>query len=287
MTGPVSALSVTGLAIHPVKSTAIRPVSAAEVKPWGLDGDRRWMIVDDAGTLVSARELRNLFRITADCPQTGTGVTMPLRLSAPGLEPLDVAEPSSALVDLRMHSNDLQGRPADQSAHDWINAATGRDDLRLIWCDDPARRVFDRDWARPGDHSAYADSCPVTLASLSSLNQLNDWIAEGALERGEEPPVPLPIERFRPNVVVDGDVPFAEDDWTEIRIGGVAFRKPKRVDRCVMTTISVDDLSSSKEPIRTLARHRLADRATWFAIHLIPTETGTISVGDVVEVLHR
>ncbi len=277
-------MKVTGLAIHPVKSTAIRPLEHAEILPEGLAGDRRWMVVDPSGTLVSARELRSLFTVTADTVQTETGLDVPLRLSAPGLDPIGVAEPDSPLVDLRMFGNTLQGRPADPAAHVWLHAATGRDDLRLVWCDDPTRRVFDRDWARPGDHAAYPDSCPVTLASLSSLRQLNDWIAAGALERGEVPGEPLPIERFRANVVIDGDLPFAEDDWSEIRIGEVLLRKPKRVDRCVMTTISPDDLSSGKEPIRTLAKHRLSDHQTWFAIHLIPLSTGPVRVGDPVVV---
>lgn len=277
-------LTVTDLAVHPVKSTAIRPVARADVRPWGLAGDRRWMVVDGTGTLVSARELRSLFRVVADTPETDPAVTVPLRLSAPGLEPLVVVEPTSDLVDLRMFSNRLQGRPAAPEAGAWLGAATGQDDLHLVWCDDPTRRTFDREWARPGDHSAFADSCPLTLASLASLGQLNDWITAGALERGEEPPAPLPMQRFRPNVTIDGDVPFAEDDWTEIRVGEVRFRRPKRVDRCVMTTISPEDLTSTKEPIRTLARHRLADQATWFAIHLIPLGTGTINVGDPVVV---
>lgn len=276
--------SVTGLGLHPVKSTAIRPVASAEVLPWGLAGDRRWMVVDDAGTLVSARELRALFRVVADTPETEAGLAVPLRLRSRGFDPLDVAEPETPLVEVRMHGNDLRGRPASGNAHQWLRDVTGRDDLRLVWCDDPTRRTFARDWARPSDHAPYTDSCPLTLASLDSLAALNDWITAGALERGEDPPAPLPVERFRANVVVSGAAPFAEDTWDRITIGEVAFRVPKRVDRCVMTTISPDDLSSTKEPIRTLARHRLADGATWFAIHLIPEGTGRIQVGDEVVV---
>jgi uncharacterized protein YcbX len=271
---------VTGLGVHPVKSTAIRPLDRATVLPWGLAGDRRWMIVDDAGTLVSARELRELFLIVADTPDTEPDLPAPLRLRARGFDPIDVTEPVTDLIDVRMHSNDLQGRPAAPAAHEWVRAVTGRRDLRLVWCDDPTRRTFDREWALPTDHAPYTDSCPVTLASLASLRRLNDWIAEDAVERGEEPPAPLPIGRFRPNVVIDGAEPFAEDGWKRIRIGEVWFRQPKRVDRCVMTTISATDLSSTKEPIRTLARHRIEDQKTWFAIHLVPEGPGTIAVGD-------
>ena len=274
-------LHVTGLALHPVKSTAIRPVSSATVLPWGLAGDRRWMVVDTDRTLVSARELRSLFHVVADTAETDPDV-IGLRLSAPGQEPIQVAEPTSDLVELRMFGNDLVGRPADEGTNRWLRTATGRDDLARVWCDDPTRRTFDREWARPGDHAPYTDSSPLTLASTASLRQLNDWITEGALERGETPPAPVPVERFRPNIVVDGDDPFAEDNWSVIKVGEVAFRRPKRVDRCVMTTIDPADLSSTKEPIRTLARHRLAEQATWFAIGLIPLGTGLISVGDPV-----
>ena len=274
-------LQVTGLALHPVKSTAIRPVRSATVLPWGLAGDRRWMVVDADRSLVSARELRSLFHVVADTPETDPDVTG-LRLSAPGQEPLQVAEPTSDLVGLRMFSNDLVGRPADEDANRWLRTATGRDDLTLVWCDDPTRRTFDRPWARPDDHAPYTDSCPLTLASTASVRQLNDWITQGALERGETPPEPLPVQRFRPNIVIDGDEAFAEDGWERLRIGTVGFRVPKRVDRCVMTTIDPADLTSTKEPIRTLARHRLAEQATWFAIHLVPVGTGRISVGDPV-----
>jgi uncharacterized protein YcbX len=240
------------------------------------------MVVDADGTLVSARELRELFLISADTPDTEPDLPVPLRLRARGFDPVDVAEPDTDLVDVRMFHNDLQGRPAAPEAGSWISAVTGRPGLRLIWCDDPTRRTFQRDWALPSDHAPYTDSCPVTLASLSSLRRLNDWIAQDALDRGEEPPAPLPIGRFRPNIVVDGAEPFAEDGWRRLRIGDVRFRQPKRVDRCVMTTISATDLTSTKEPIRTLARYRLADQLTWFAVHLVPEGPGRIAVGDEV-----
>lgn len=276
-------LTVTALGIHPVKSTAIRPVTQARVLPWGLDGDRRWMVVDATGTLVSARELRTLFTVVADTAATDPSVEEPLRLRAPGLPDLYVELPATDPVPVLLHDTELLGRPTTPEAGAWLDEATGVSGLRLIWCDDPTRRRLKPGYSRPGDHSTFADSCPITLASLSSLARLNDWIAEGTLERGEEPPAPLPIERFRPNVVVDGDEPFAEDHWQIVTIGGVRFRKAKDVDRCVMTTIATEDLSVSKEPIRTLARHRQWDHKTWFAIHLIPDQTGTIAVGDPVE----
>jgi len=96
------------------------------------------------------------------------------------------------------------------------------------------------------------------------------------------PAEPLPIKRFRSNVVIDGDTPFAEDAWPTVQIGAVHFRTTELCDRCVMTTIDPVTLAGGKEPIRTLARHRRWDGRTWFGIRLVPLTPGEISIGDAV-----
>jgi uncharacterized protein len=277
-------VALQSIGLHPVKSTAIRHVDHAEVRPWGLAGDRRWMVVDADSVLVTARELHALFTITADTPETDPSTPAALRLSAEGHGWIDVEEPESRPVPVRLHRHDLLAREAHEDASAWVRQVLGRPDLTLAWCDDPTRRPLNPAHSQPGDHTAFADGYPVTLASLDSLALLNDWIVEEVLLRGEQPAPPLPIERFRPNLVVEGAAAFAEDDWQRVHVGAVTFRKAKLVDRCVMTTISPDDLTTAKEPIRTLARHRQWDHQTWFAIQLIPESTGTIAVGDQVTV---
>ncbi len=94
------------------------------------------------------------------------------------------------------------------------------------------------------------------------------------------------MNRFRPNVVISGVEPFAEDTWRLIRIGDAIFRSPKGCDRCVMTTTDAETAARGKEPIATLARHRRYDGATWFGMNLIPDSPGAvIRVGDDVEIL--
>lgn len=277
-------MRLTGLNIHPVKSTAIRPVASADVELGGLTTDRTWVVVDADGVMVSAREAHSLFAITPDTPATAPGVRAGLRLRAADLPDLLVDIPSGDRVRAKVFSQELEGIPAGAEADAWLRKAVGRDDLRLVWCDDPTRRTLNPAHSRPEDFTAYADGYPVTIATEASLRQLNDWITEGALERGEVPPSPLPMERFRPNLVADGEIPFAEDDWTTVVIGDVRFRVAEQTNRCVMTTIDPATLETGKEPIRTLARHRLFDHKTMFAAHLIPETTGRISVGDAVEV---
>lgn len=281
-------MRLLGINIHPVKSTAIRPLTTAQVLPRGLADDRSWMVVDADGVLVSARELHSLFTCVADTPTTDPDLDAALRLRAPGMDDLLVATPTDAeQVPISMFHNALSGISAGPTADAWLRAALGRDDLRLLWCDDPTRRRLNPEHSAPGDHTAFADGYPVTVATLASLHRLNDLIAEAALERGDEPAAPLPIERFRANLVVDGDEPFAEDGWRRLRVGAVELELAKPTGRCVMTTIDPATLSGGKEPIRTLARHRRSGSTTLFAVSMIPRVLGTVTLGDEVEVLER
>lgn len=277
----MSNIHVVGLNVHPVKSCAIRPVEKAVVERAGFAGDRRWMVVDAEGRLVSAREAHRLFSIVPDTAETDPRVVQRLRLRAPGQPDLILPAAGNEQIPVRLHRHDLLGSLVSPAADAWISTVIGQPGLRLVHCSEPARRSLNPDFSREGDHTAYADGYPVTLASRRSLAQLNDWIAEGAVERGEDVPEPLPMERFRPNVVIDGDLePFIEDTWSTVRLGEVTFRVAKPVDRCVMTTIDPADRAKSKEPIRTLARHRRWDGKTWFAMQLIPDGTGVVRVGN-------
>ena len=270
------------LNVHPLKSGAIRPITSATVLPRGLADDRTWMLVDSDHRLVSAREVHRLFTVVADTPATDPSVAAALRLRAPGHPDLLVDVPQAEPVDVRLFSLHLRARPADPDADAWIRSVLGRDDLRLVWCHAPEQRALQPGFSQPGDHAAFPDSFPVTIASVASMRRLNDWVLERAVELGEEPTDPLPIERFRANLVVDGDEPFAEDRWRRVVVGDVSFRVGKPVGRCVMATLDPVSLTTAKEPTRTLARHRRVDGKVFFAVHLVPETRGRIGVGDPV-----
>lgn len=275
-------MHLSSLHVHPVKSTAVRPVTTAAVRAHGLADDRSWMVVDRDGVLVSAREARGLLHVVADTPATDPGVAAGLRLRSDGHDDLLVGVPDGRPVPVRLFSLDLAGVPAGREADAWLARVLGRDDVSLVWCDDPTRRSLQPGFSEPGDHATFPDSFPVTVAGAASLRRLNDWIAEAAVERGEEVPAPLPMERFRPNLVVEDAEPFAEDDWQTVTVGEVTFRRGKPVGRCVVTTIHPQTLETGREPIRTLARHRRSASTTLFALHLVPVTTGTVRVGDPV-----
>lgn len=264
-------LRLAGITVFPVKSTRGQTVESADVEPLGLAGDRRWMVVEPDGECLTARTERNLLRLSA----ADNGAS--LRLRSPDTE-ITVAHPTGALIEVTVHGRPLHGIPAGQDAQEWVRRALGRDDVRLVHLGRP--RPLSPGYSQPGDATGFADGYPVTVASTASLRRLQDWVSETALERGEDP-AEIGMDRFRPNLVVDGDLaPFEEDSWTRVCVGEVAFDVAKPIDRCVLTTVDPDTLEKGPEPIRTLARHRAWDGKTWFGLQLIPRSAGTLRVGD-------
>ncbi|MBZ5741337.1 MOSC domain-containing protein [Nocardioides mangrovi] len=267
---------LTSIHRFPVKSCRGESVGSAVVEPWGLAGDRRWMVVDDAGAGITAREVNRLVLVHPEITDGG------LRITAPDLPALEVPTPDPARqVPVAIWSSTLTAAAAGAEADAWISKALGVA-ARLVHLDDPTRRPTSPAFSEPGDLVSFADGYPVLLTTEESLAALNDVVLASA-DTGRDP---LPMTRFRPNVVVSGVEPWAEDDWRRIRIGDAVFRAVKGCARCVLTTIDPDSAVREKEPIRSLAKIRRWDGATWFGINLVPdTYDVTIRVGDEFEVL--
>ncbi|MEU6607003.1 MOSC N-terminal beta barrel domain-containing protein [Streptomyces shenzhenensis] len=263
--------------VHPVK--AFRGVSPREaaVEPWGLAGDRRWALIDDGGKVVTQREEPRLALAAAE-PLPGGGV----RLSAAGRTPLTVPVPApGGTVTVTVFGTKVEAVAADDAAHAWCTGQLGRD-VRLVHLDDPAtRRPIDPDHALPGETVSFADGYPLLVTTLASLDALNSLVARG--DHAQEGP--LPMNRFRPSVVVAGTEPWAEDGWSGLAIGAVAFRVAKACGRCVVTTTDQSTAARGAEPLHTLARHRRIGRSLVFGQNLVPRSTGTIRVGDPVRIL--
>lgn len=277
-------MQITRIRVHPVKSFAGADHASARVLPWGLEGDRRWGVVDLDGEPVTAREANGLIALTAE--RTADGLRLGSRDD--GADALVVAEPASAAPIPVGHSRQGTALPAGPRADAWLTARLGRP-ARLVWQPDPSARSVRSDLGgRDGDRLSLADAGPVLLTSEASLARLDDLVRSDALERGETDAPPLVMERFRPNLVIDGDPrdPFAEEGWSAVQVGGVRFRVMGPCDRCVMTTIDPTTIERGPEPIRTLARHRRRDGKTWFGVRLVPdleaSDTDLIAVGDPV-----
>jgi uncharacterized protein YcbX len=266
-------MHVAGIRIYPVKSGRGIPVAEATVETRGLAGDRRWMIVDATGRFVSQRELPALARLVAEPGEAG----LTLRLDG---HATDVAVPAAdaprAAVSVWKDALVLPEAPA---AAAWLSRRLGHD-LRLFYQADDALRPVG-EWGEAGDEVSLADAFPLLLASTGSLAALEGEIG-----------APLGMERFRPNLVIDGAPPWAEDSWARIRIGGIDIDLVKPCTRCATTTVDQQRGEvAGEEPLATLRRIRMSgDRrvpGVLFAWNAIPRQLGTVRVGDDVSVVER
>jgi uncharacterized protein YcbX len=266
-------MRIAGIFTHPVKGCHRVERDSARVEPWGLEGDRRWMIVDADGVGITQREAPELTQISVR-PRAGG-----LELSAPGLPWLEVDEPHDgpkAFVRVFRHKEPVPARVADT---DWSSAFLGRE-VRLVWQADPTVRPISSH-AEPDDRVNLADSFPVLLANDASLSALNDWLVEA----GEEA---VPMTRFRPNLVVEGAGAWDEDTWLgkRLRIGEVTFRAVSACGRCVVTTTDQETGDRGRQPLRMLGLRRRFGNELQFAINLIPYgPMGLIRLGDPVSVV--
>ncbi|MFV2022044.1 MOSC domain-containing protein [Micromonospora sp. LOL_023] len=269
-------MRVAALYTYPVKGCRRLDHDAARVEPWGLAGDRRWMIVDPDGVGLTQREVPALVtihpRLAADGLTLHTAGRPALVVPAPvDGEPVPVRVFRAKAV--------VPARLADPAAQRWLSDLLGRP-ARLVWLADPTVRAVDPDFGRAGDVVSFADGYPLLLANTASLGVVNDRLVETG-----DPAAPLPMHRFRPNLVITGAPAWAEDTWLgqRIRIGDVAFRVAKTCTRCVVTTTDQDTGERGHQPLRILAQHHRGPRGVLFGMNLIPDGTGRIAVGDLVQ----
>jgi len=263
---------LSALHLFPIKSCAPLILDRATVEARGLVHDRRWMVVDAQAKFITGREVAGMTLLRAE-PLDALGT---LSLQAPGMPALVLAPPASGVrKTVTVWSSTVDALPADPAANAWISTFLQRP-AELVYMDDAAVRAVDPKYAQPQDVVSFADAYPLLLISQAALDLLNSKLA-----------APVPMLRFRPNLVVAGTTPHAEDEWKRIRIGEVEFDLVKLCTRCVFTTVDFErgERDPSGEPLRTLITYRRSPNGVIFGQNLIPRGTGTLHVGDPVEVL--
>jgi hypothetical protein len=263
-------ITLSSLIYYPIKACRGFDADSSHIERMGLEHDRRMMVVTPEGQFLTQRELPRLALVT---PKLEDGR---LTLCAPGFDSIQLAVQSTGtpwLVNIwkseDVHAID-QGDEAAQWFSDWLGAS-----VRLVHiADGYIRRVKEKYVVSPDDHTGFADGYPILLTSEESLSDLNSRLG-----------APVPMNRFRPNIVVKGGEPFAEDTWKRIRIGDVELAIVKPCARCVVTTIDKETLAQSKEPLKTLGKYHRHALGAIFGQNVIPLNEGSIRLGMNIEVL--
>ncbi|MCC6260387.1 MAG: MOSC domain-containing protein [Anaerolineales bacterium] len=263
-------IQLSGLSYYPIKSCRGFDLREARVERMGLENDRRLMLVTPDGDFLTQRKYAKLALVTP------TLQTDSVTLSAPNFETLKVdlqkrgaIFPVNIWKSAGVHAID-QGEEAAQWFSDWLGVQ-----VRLVHFAEGYIRKVNADFAiNEDDHTGFADGYPILIISEEALQDLNSKLD-----------APLPMKRFRPNIVVSGCEPFAEDRWKRIRIGAIELALVKPCARCAIPTIDPETLATSKEPLKTLETYRRHPLGAIFGMNAIPLNGGKLEVGMNVEVL--
>ncbi|AZF06545.1 MOSC domain-containing protein [Pseudomonas sp. R5-89-07] len=265
-------LRLSALYRYPLKSGKAQALQQIGLDKLGLEGDRRWMLVDEAsGRFLTQRAVAKMSQLTA-LWNTAGGLT----LSSPGYPTLDVALPGAdALRGVTIWHDSLRVPDAGDAAAAWVSAFIGKP-TRLVHMPIDRARATEAGYGQDDDRVGFADGYPLLLIGQASLDDLCAQIGR-----------PMEMLRFRPNLVIEGGEAFAEDGWKRLRIGDVEFRVVKPCSRCVLTTIDpqTGERSPDREPFATLQAYRSTEKGAMFGQNLVNDGVGRLEVGMPVTVL--
>ena len=264
-------MHVSDLYVYPIKSTRGIPLQSAQLDERGFQYDRRWMLVDADSVFISQREAHRMALIDVAIGDDA------LLVNAPDMPALRIPlSTSGAPIRSRIWKDVVDAIPVAREADDWFSTVLSMQ-CRLVHMPNTTQRIVDRAYVPQERIVGFADAFPLLIIGDGSLQHLNSKL----VERGE---TAVPMKRFRPNIVVAGVAPHAEDSWKVVRIGDLAVDVVKPCARCVITTVDVASGEASKEPLRTLSTYRKVGSKVLFGQNAVHRQIGAIRVGDLVTV---
>lgn len=262
-------MRVTRLYIHPVKSLGGITLPQFAVDRFGPVMDRRWLVVDGQGKFITQRQKATMALVKTALE--GDRVT----LSVEGQDMISFApgEFTGPQRQVQVWRDSCVAHSGPVAVDAWISQALDTD-CQIVFMPDSTERRVNPDYAHQGETVSFADGFPLLLTTEVSLDDLNSRLSFHA-----------GMERFRPNLVVDGATPFAEDGWQRIQVGEMVFRLAKPCSRCAIPTIDPQTAQKQPEMFKTLKSFRARDGEVYFGQNLLPEGTGTVRVGDRVDIL--
>jgi len=263
-------LHLASIHVYPVKSLGGFAISEAALTDRGLAYDRRWMLVDEAGTFRSQRELPAMACLHTVSGSDGFRVT-DVRDGSTLQLPWTLAEGERQRVTV--WSDVVTTLRGESTWDDWFSERL-QQQVHLVCMPDATKRRTDGRYARC--LTSLSDGFPLLVVSQASLDDLNRRL----VEQGN---APVPMDRFRPNLVIGGGMAFQEDGWQGIRVGQANFKLVKPCARCVVVTTDQRTGERGSEPLRTLATYRSTRNKVMFGVNAVGEDSGTIRAGDPVE----
>ena len=266
------ALQVSEIYIYPIKSVGGIRVNEANTAERGFENDRRWMLIDENNQFITQRKHHKMALLKATIEQ-GHIIVSAAQL---GLSSLSIAmeAPDTTPIDVTIWNDTTQAVSISEEADKWFSDALEMR-CRLVKMAPVAQRQIKKKWAYKDESVSFADEYPYLFLGQSSLDDLNSRLS-----------APVPMDRFRPNVVFTGGQPYEEDHWAgQFEVGNAQFKGLKPCKRCVLTTIDQETGTQGKEPLQTLASYRKGnDGGVIFGQHVIAINNAQVKVGDTIKI---
>lgn len=265
-------LTVTQLNIYPVKSLAGISLKASKVEARGLAYDRRWMLIDEQNLFISQRKFPEMALLQ---PSIANGsMTISHKNNRVESFSFQLDETIGEPIPVTTWDDTCLALEVSKEASAWFSKTLGGS-CRLVYMPDNSIRPADPRYAiTEDDKVSFADGYPILMFDEASVEQIV-----------KKSGVPIPLNRFRGNIIFKGGHAHVEDEFKVFEINGLTFHGVKPCARCIMTTIDQQKAEiTSKEPLKTLATYRKAGHKILFGQNVIPPTEGTVAVGDIIHV---
>lgn len=263
-------MHLSQLFIYPIKSLRGISLQSASVVERGLQYDRRFQLTDEHGTFLTQRTLGKLALFHTSIEGNQLAVQCSGELGTDSIRfPLELSEGESKQVTTWEQAT--EAIVSEDEVNEFFSRKLGQP-CELVFMPNYEYRPVDTKYAPENTFQPFTDGYPFLVISEGSLSDLNSRLE-----------MPVGMDRFRPNFVVAGTAPFAEDEWEAFTIGEALFKAVKPCSRCVMTTVNQMTGEKGKEPLRTLASYRTVNNKVMFGQNLIYIGGSTsVNVGDEV-----
>ncbi|MBL4762181.1 MAG: MOSC domain-containing protein [Gammaproteobacteria bacterium] len=261
-------MQLSEINIYPVKS--LRGISVTEwpVDARGLKLDRHWMLINDAGHFITQRQFPQLSLVNTSLTDNQ------LTIDSQGFSSLQlpIDETNGEQREVEIWKQSITACSSGATASEWFSDYLG-EKTHLVFLPEEVIRPVDPDYANPSDQVGFADGFPFLIISEASLDDLNQRLD-----------VALPMQRFRPNLVIKHSAAYAEDDWQHLSIGNIDLNIVKPCARCAITTINPETAARSKEPLATLRHYRKYGNLVYFGQNAIHQNQGILKINDKVTI---
>lgn len=263
--------NISNIFIYPIKSLGGIEVFLAQLTDRGLQYDRRFMLVDGSNHFLTQRQHPQMCLLQTAIEDN----QLVIYHKNDSVDKIVVSlQPApGATIKVQVWEDECEAQVVSAAADEWFCDKLSIQ-CRLVYMPDETRRKVDGHFALNDQVASFADAYPLLMIGQASLDDLNKRLPE-----------PLPVSRFRPNIVFTGGQPYDEDTMEQARIKKIDLYGVKLCSRCVLTTIDQSTAVKSKEPLKTLSGYRMKNNKIYFGQNMLHTQKGLITVGDEMEII--